>query len=142
MENLARINDTNVSTHKAAMIDISVARVDDKSDDGKSWEYINLNEYEFEIRQDERRKEFERRCAERARRRKIAEDKRKAFKRTIPFRIGGLLLIWLTIAMLKSGILYDDVIGGVDGTFACITIPMGLLTVFAPYSCEDNSDND
>lgn len=96
--------------------------------DNRKWEYIDLEDFEFQIRQEEREKEYERRCKERRNRAIRIKNKRKAFIKTIPIRLVGLFLIVLTLKILKIE---------TDGTFALITIPFGLLTVFCPLSAVD-----
>ena len=93
--------------------------------DKKAWHYIDLEEFEFQIRQEEREKEYNIRCRQR-RINKLKNDKRrKAFIKSIPYRVLGLLLIILSIKLIS----YDS-----DGTFALLTIPIGLLTLFCPLS--------
>lgn len=142
MENSARIEAQN----KTNKIDISVMR-NKVSSKGKKWEYVNLAELEFQIRQDERRKEYERRCEERARRKRIAEIKRINRIRSIPFRISGIFLVVTTILLFNSGMLYDESIGLTDGTLAILFIPIGIMLAAAPskiygYGSNKNDKKD
>lgn len=139
MENLAKINDLVKQTNE---IDINAIR-NKVSDKGEKWEFVNLDELKFQIRQDERRKEYERRCEERARRKMIAEEKHNNLMRSIPFRVGGIILVITTIILFNSGLLYDKTIGTTDGTLACLFIPIGIALTIAPskiYGWKNNEN--
>lgn len=97
-------------------------------DNNKSWHYINLEDFEFKIRQEEREKEYQRRCRERSNRKKQYLKRRKLFIKSIPYRVIGLVLIVLSTRILH----YDT-----DGTFALLTMPLGLLTLLCPLSSVD-----
>lgn len=138
MENLAKINDIVKQTNE---IDINVIR-NKVSDKGEKWEFVNLDELEFQIRQDERRKEYERRCEERARRKRVAEEKHNNLMRSIPFRVGGIILVIATITLFNSGLFYDKTIGTTDGTLACLFIPIGIALTIAPSKIYDWKNNE
>lgn len=97
----------------------------------KSWHYIDLEEFEYQIRQEEREKEYQRRCHERVSRRKRMIKHRKQFWKTLPYRMLGLILIILTVLVLHN----EN-----DGTFMLISIPLGLLAVFCPLNSVDVDD--
>ena len=96
--------------------------------DNRKWEYIDLKEFEYQIRQEEREKEYQRRCRERNNRKKKYLKRRKLFIKSIPYRVIGLVLIVLSMRILH----YDT-----DGTFALLTMPLGLLTLLCPLSSVD-----
>lgn len=96
--------------------------------DNRKWEYIDLKEFEYQIRQEEREKEYQRRCRERNNRKKKYLKRRKLFVKSIPYRIIGLVLIILSMRILH----YDT-----DGTFTLLTMPLGLLTLLCPLSSVD-----
>lgn len=106
-------------------IDIS-SRLDEN--DKRRWHYIDLEEFEFNIRQEE----LEKYVAQRRRERKEARWKREAkadlFKLTIIPRCVGILLGAMSVFswMLLSGL------GETDGTYLLITIPLSILLIFMP----------
>ena len=96
--------------------------------DNRKWEYIDLKEFEYQIRQEEREKEYQRRCNMRKANRIRVYKRRKALIKTLPIRILGLLLILVSIKMISVGN---------DGTFALVTLPLGLIGIFCPLNSVD-----
>lgn len=97
----------------------------------KSWHYIDLAEFEYQVRQEEREKEYQRRCRERTSRKKRAIKHRKQFWKTLPYRILGMLLMVGSLLVARNEI---------DGTFLLVNIPLGLLTLFCPLNSVDVDD--
>lgn len=97
----------------------------------KSWHYIDLAEFEYQIRQEEREKEYQRRCHERANRKERTIKHRKQFWKTLPYRILGMLLMVCSLLVARNEI---------DGTFLLVSIPLGLLTLFCPLNSVDVDD--
>lgn len=85
----------------------------------------DLEEFEFEIREDERRKIYEANKRKRERMIKYREAKKKLFLLSLVPRFAGCLLLYLTFVMLH-GPLVDD------GTFALLTIPLSFLLIILP----------
>lgn len=94
----------------------------------KSWHYIDLAEFEYRIRQEEREKEYQRRCRERISRKERTIKHRKQFWKTLPYRILGMLLMVCSLLVARNEI---------DGTFLLVSIPLGLLTLFCPLNSVD-----
>lgn len=107
-------------------IDISTRMTDEN--DKRRWHYIDLEQFEFDIRQEM----LEKYIAQRRRERKEARWKREAkadlFKLTIIPRMIGICVLVLSAFswMLLSGF------GETDGTYLTITVPLGLLLLIMP----------
>jgi hypothetical protein len=90
----------------------------------------DLEQFEADIRADERQRVREemrqrRRAREAARRARINLYKRYALQRII-----GVAIIMLSIAAVYFGWTYDATTGMNDGTFLILTIPLGLYVTF------------
>jgi hypothetical protein len=92
--------------------------------DRSSWYYLDLEDYEYSIRQEMVSDEVDRR--RRARSRKIAERKAK-HNRKIYFAIQRLIGLMFIIGTMFTIIMLKDT----DVSFALVTIPVGLLMVFS-----------
>lgn len=91
------------------------------------WVFVDLEDFEFNVRQDERRKFFELRRRERARRRWQTEAQNDILKATIRPRLLGLLIVLMSICTFVGT-------GGGDGTWLMVTVPLGLLFMIMPGS--------
>lgn len=96
--------------------------------DNTNWHYIDLEDFEYQIRQemtsssvDYRRRERQRKTAERNR--KIARAKYFAIQKLI-----GLVMVAGTIII---GIMFK----GTDMTFSIITLPIGLYLLLSKKKC-------
>lgn len=96
--------------------------------DNTNWYYIDLEDFEYQIRQEMtsdavgcRRRERQRKAAERNK--KIARVKYFAIQKII-----GLIMVVGTIIV---GIMFN----GTDMTFSIITLPIGLLLLFSHSKC-------
>ena len=69
-------------------------------------------------------------------------EKMESFKKTIPFRLGGIMLLLITICAIKSGIFYDNATQATDITFAFVTVPLGLMFAFCPINACDDIDEE
>lgn len=101
-----------------------------KVDTGKQWCYIDLNEFEQQIRLDERNRIYER---IKNYKRIIRENDVIIWKNRLYFfkqKIIGILFILATVLIYYSGIFYDPKTQGMDCTFSLITIPIGLFLIF------------
>ena len=96
--------------------------------DNRQWEYVDLNDFEYQIRQEEREKEYQRRCNIRKANRIRIYKRRKAFMKALPMRILGLFLICASIKML--GCTHD-------GTFVLVTLPLGIVGLLCPLDSGD-----
>lgn len=111
-------------------IDISRRASLEEDELGRRWHYINLKEFEFQIRQEELEKYMALRKRERDRKRWYREAKIDLFKATLIPRFIGALLIAMTIftAFLFRA-MGDEVI---DGTWMLWTGGMGLILLTMP----------
>jgi hypothetical protein len=91
------------------------------------WVFVDLEDFEFNVRQDERRKFFELRKRERARRRWTQEAQNDILKATIRPRLLGLIVVLMSICSFVGT-------GGGDGTWLMVTVPIGLLLMIMPGS--------
>ncbi len=94
----------------------------------KSWHYIDLAEFEYQVRQEEREKEYQRRCRERISRKERTIKHRKQLWKTLPYRILGMLLMVGSLLVARNEI---------DCTFLLVSIPLGLLMLFCPLNSVD-----
>lgn len=94
------------------------------------FQYIDLEQFESEIRADERRRIKERMRLRKERRAAIRAERRKILIRYAIQKSMGAALIILSIWAVTSGLMYDPVVKMNDGTFLLITIPLGLFMIF------------
>ncbi len=113
-------------------IDISACRNLEPDPLGREWHFINLSEFEFQIRQDEMRKYMALRRKERARRRWYREAKVDLFKATLLPRMCGLIMIAMTISTLFLLRAMGETM--VDGTWMFVTLAIGALLLIMPGS--------
>lgn len=98
------------------------------SNDKRKWHYIDLEEFEFRIRQEELEKRIAERRKEREERRWMREAKADLFKLALLPRMCGILMLFMsffTFIMLSR-------LGEKDGTYLLITIPLGLIMIIMP----------
>lgn len=109
-------------------IDISRRMPMEPDTDGREWHYINLKEFEFQIRQEELEKYMALRKKERDRNRWYREAQSDLFKATLIPRFIGIMMILMSIfsfAVLSK-------LGETDGTWLLLTIPLGTLLLIMP----------
>ena len=110
--------------------DISERYVDAmQENDKRRWIFIDLEEHDFRIRQEELRKYMALRARERKSRAWKKEAQADLFKLSLIPRLCGILMIFMSIFtwILASRAFHD-----VDGTYMLLTIPLGILAVIAP----------
>ena len=112
---------------KTRQIDISSRMTDEN--DKRRWHYIDLEQFEFDIRQQELEKYVAQRRMERKTRAWKREAKCDLFKLTLIPRIVGVCILALTVF---SWMLLKGLGGPVDGPYMLITIPLGLLLIIMP----------
>lgn len=109
-------------------IDISRRMSMEPDEDGRKWVYVNLKDYEFQIRQEELEKYMALRKKERDRNRWYREAQSDLFKATLIPRFIGIMMILMSIfsfAILSK-------LGETDGTWLLLTIPLGILLLIMP----------
>lgn len=109
-------------------IDISRRMSMEPDEDGREWHYINLKEFEFQIRQEELEKYMALRKEERARNRWYREARNDLFKATLIPRFLGVLMI----AMSLFSYMILSKMGETDGTWLFLTITFGALLLIMP----------
>lgn len=112
------------------LIDISVSRNLEPDPYGREWHFINLEDFEFQIRQEELRKYMALRKKERNRKRWYREAKVDLFKATLIPRVCGLMMIAMTVSTLFLLRAIGEV--AVDGTWMLVTLGIGILLVTMP----------
>ena len=96
---------------------------------------IDLEEFEMQIRADERRRIREARLE---RMKKLKAERKKKLHLLMQYciqKLVGIFLIVLSIVALKAGWFYEPTIDGNDGTFLLITIPVSLYFIFTKDRC-------
>jgi hypothetical protein len=93
--------------------------------DKREWVFIDLEDFEYRIRQEEREKFYGSRMRERARKREYQQRKNDLFLATLIFRILGAIMIGLSFMLLAAHPLED-------GTWSAITLFIGALFVIMP----------
>ena len=107
------------------IIDISNTN---EENDKRQWHYIDLDEFEFRIRQEELEKHIAERRAERKMRRWNREARIDLFKLTLIPRMCGIFGLMLSVfaaLMLQK-------LGETDMTFLMITVPLSLFAIIMP----------
>lgn len=90
----------------------------------KKWVYINLEDYEAEIREDERRKCFAVRSREREWKRSEQNYKHRKFMKSIPYKLLCIPLLVMAYLVYK----YSPQDGDAIAIFICMGI-LGLLII-------------
>ena len=96
--------------------------------DRTSWHYIDLEDFEYQIRQEMTSNSVN--CRRRARQRRAAEHERKIAKAKY-FAIQKLVGMLIIVGTIMTAMLLN----GADMSFAFITVPIGLLMVFSREKC-------
>ena len=118
--------DSLVTTQTRKIINIREQINQECYERGESWHLLDLEQFEFDIREQERQEIMERQRKRRKERQIKAAGRKKRMRIMCVQRFSGLGLIAGTIV---AGI----VIGNV--TFGAITIPVGLLLLFSRDCC-------
>lgn len=121
---------TNAQKKEHWNIDISERYMEEqKANDKRRWVFIDLEEHDFQIRQEELRKYMKLRARERRNRAWKKEAQSDLFKLSLIPRLCGILMIFMSIF---TWILASKVFGEVDGTYLLFTIPVGIVAMIAP----------
>lgn len=96
--------------------------------DNTNWHYIDLEDFEYQIRQEMTSDVVG--CRRRERQRKAAE-RNKKITRAKYFTIQKLIGLIMVVGTIIVGIMFK----GTDMTFSIITLPIGLLLLFSHSKC-------
>lgn len=96
--------------------------------DNTNWHYIDLEDFEYQIRQEMTSDAVG--CRRRERQRKAAERDKK-IARAKYFTIQKLIGLIMVVGTIIVGIMFK----GTDMTFSIITIPIGLYLLFSKNKC-------
>lgn len=96
--------------------------------DNANWHYIDLEDFEYKIRQEMTSDAID--CRRRERERKAAEHNKK-ISRAKYFAIQKLIGLIIVVGTIIVGIMFK----GTDMTFSIITLPIGLLLLFSKNKC-------
>lgn len=96
--------------------------------DKRRWHYIDLEEFEFKIRQEELEKHIAERRKERERRKWMKEAQVDLFRLTLIPRMCGILMIFMSIFM---AVIFAKM-GERDATWLMVTVPLGIGMVIMP----------
>jgi len=118
--------DSLVTTQTRKIINIREQINQECYERGESWHLLNLEQFEFDIREQERQEIMERQRKRRRERQIKAAERKKHMRIMCVQRFSGLGLIAGTIV---AGIIIGNV------TFGAITIPVGLLLLFSRDCC-------
>ena len=97
----------------------------------KQWYYMNLKDFEMQIRSDERDRIYKRH--ERVKK-QIREKAIKIWNERLYLlrqKIIGVLIIIITILLCRSNFFYEPTIQANDCTFALLTLPIGLVLLLS-----------
>ena len=92
----------------------------------KSWHLLDLEQFEFDVRQQERQEILDRERRRRKERKVKAAERKKRMRMMCVQKFSGLGLI---VGTVVAGIIIGNV------TFGAITIPVGLLLLFSRDCC-------
>lgn len=96
--------------------------------DNTKWHYIDLDEFEYKIRMDERQQSIN---SHRNLRRNKSQQRMEKIQKSKYLIIQKLIGLFVILITVLSGI----VINGIDMSFAFITIPIGILLLFSKSKC-------
>ena len=91
---------------------------------------IDLEQFEADIRADERQRIKEEMRMRRERKAAIRVERRERMIKYAIQKTIGVAIVALSIWVATSGLMYDPTTGLNDGTFMLITIPLGLFMIF------------
>lgn len=118
--------DSLVTTQTRKIINIREYINQEYYERGESWHLIDLEQFEFDIREQERQEIMERQRKRRKERQIKAAERKKHMRIMCVQRFSGLGLI---VGTVVAGIIIGNV------TFGAITIPVGLLLLFSRDCC-------
>lgn len=118
--------DSLVTTQTRKIINIREHINKESYDRGESWHLLDLEQFEFDVRQQERQEILDRERKRRKERKIKAAERKKRMRIMCVQKFSGLGLI---VGTVVTGI----VIGNI--TFGVVTIPAGLLLLFSRDCC-------
>ena len=118
--------DSLVTTQTRKIINIKEHINQEVYDRGVSWHLLDLEQFEFDVRQQERQEILDRERKRRKERKIKAAERKKRMRIMCVQKFSGLGLI---VGTVVTGI----VIGNI--TFGVVTIPAGLLLLFSRDCC-------
>lgn len=118
--------DSLVTTQTRKIINIREQINQECYERGESWHLLDLEQFEFDIREQERQEIMERQRKRRKERQIKAAERKKHMRIMCVQRFSGLGLI---VGTVVAGIIIGNV------TFGAITIPVGLLLLFSRDCC-------
>lgn len=118
--------DSLVTTQTRKIINIREHINQEVYDRGESWHLLDLEQFEFDVRQQERQEILDRERRRRKERKVKAAERKKRMRMMCVQKFSGLGLI---VGTVVAGIIIGNV------TFGAITIPVGLLLLFSRDCC-------
>lgn len=118
--------DSLVTTQTRKIINIREHINQEIYDRGVSWHLLDLEQFEFDVRQQERQEILDRERKRRKERQIKAAERKKRMRMKCVQKFSGLGLI---VGTVVAGIIIGNV------TFGAITIPVGLLLLFSRDCC-------
>ena len=118
--------DSLVTTQTRKIINIREHINQEVYDRGESWHLLDLEQFEFDVRQQERQEILDRERKRRKERKVKAAERKKRMRMMCVQKFSGLGLI---VGTVVAGIIIGNV------TFGAITIPVGLLLLFSRDCC-------
>ena len=118
--------DSLVTTQTRKIINIREHINKESYDRGVSWHLLDLEQFEFDVRQQERQEILDRERKRRKERKIKAAERKKRMRIMCVQKFSGLGLIAGTVI---TGIIIGNI------TFGVITIPVGLLLLFSRDCC-------
>ena len=118
--------DSLVTTQTRKIINIREHINKESYDRGVSWHLLDLEQFEFDVRQQERQEILDRERRRRKERKIKAAERKKRMRIMCVQKFSGLGLIAGTVI---TGIIIGNI------TFGVITIPVGLLLLFSRDCC-------
>ena len=118
--------DSLVTTQTRKIINIREHINQEVYDRGESWHLLDLEQFEFDVRQQERQEILDRERKRRKERKVKAAERKKRMRMMCVQKFSGLGLI---VGTVVAGIIIGNV------TFGAITIPVGLLLLFSREKC-------
>ena len=118
--------DSLVTTQTRKIINIREHINQEVYDRGESWHLLDLEQFEFDVRQQERQEILDRERKRRKERKIKAAERKKRMRIMCVQKFSGLGLI---VGTVVTGIIIGNI------TFGVVTIPAGLLLLFSRDCC-------
>ena len=118
--------DSLVTTQTRKIINIREHINKESYDRGESWHLLDLEQFEFDVRQQERQEILDRERRRRKERKVKAAERKKRMRMMCAQKFSGLTLV-------VGSVIVGAIIGNI--TFGILTIPVGLLMLFLHEPC-------